>query len=167
MKPLTRKQKAVICDLANQAFTAQEKWGQVSVPSGVSRSRVIEAWRRTKQIEEVGLSSLTACDQRHYNALVTVFAHLAGRSADAFRSSMREDAPGQPAGEAESIRQALWQLKCNCERFDYAYPQWPLSIARDKFRVHALEELSPKQLWQVVFTVRTRGFAKLRKGVAA
>jgi hypothetical protein len=167
MKPLSRKQKAVICDLANQAFAAQEKWGQVSVPTGVSRSRVIEEWRRVKQIETVGLSSLTACDQRHFNSLVTVFAHLAGRSADAFRSSMREDAPGQPAGEAESRRQALWQLQRNCAAFDYAYPEWPLAIARDKFRVHALDELSPKQLWQIVYTVRTRGFAKRKKGVAA
>lgn len=160
MKPLTRKQKSVLCDLANQAFAAQEKWGQVTVPTGIARSRVIADWRHTKQIEAVGISSLTSCDQRHYNRLLTMFAHLAGRSADAFRSSMLDDAPGQPAGESESLRQALWHLKTNCEEYGFAYPAWPLAIARDKFRARALEDLSPKQVWQLVFSVRTRGRKK-------
>lgn len=160
MKSLTKKQKAVICDLANQAFAAQEKWGQVSVPTGVSRSSVIADWRRAKQIDTVGLASLTACDQRHYNALVTVFAHLAGRSADAFRSSMREDKPGQALGQAEGVRQALWHLKTNCEANGLAYPAWPLALAKDKFRAHALEDLSPKQIWQIIYTVRNRASKK-------
>lgn len=160
MKPLTRKQKAVLCDLANQAFAAQEKWGQVTVATGIARSRAIEEWRRVQQFEAVGIQSLTMCDQRHYNPLLTRFCHLAGRSADAFRSSMREDAQGQTLGQSEAVRQALWHLKTNCEKFGLAYPSWPLAVAKDKFRAHALDELSPKQIWQLTFTVRNRGAKK-------
>ena len=167
MNPLSRKQKSILCDLAGQAFAAQEKWGQVTVPTGVSRSRAVEAWRRVQQFEAVGIESLTACDQRHYAALVTKFSLLAGRSADAFKSALREDQPGQPTGEAEAVRQALWHLRRNCAAYGYDFPAWPLAVARDKFRATDLEQLSPKQLWQLIYTARTRGAAKRKKEVAA
>lgn len=144
--------------LAREAFAAQEKWGVVSIPTGQMRSRTFDGWRHQQQHEACGISSLTACDQRHYRLLKAHFAKIAGKSDVAFGNYVR-------TGQGQERREvALWHCRKDCAAFGFAYPAYARELARDKFGTPDLDALTEKQAWQIVYTVRTRGRQKAACG---
>ncbi len=106
-----------------------------------------DTWRH-KQVHHVtGLAGLRQLTQQHFRRVRGHFLHLLGQDDSALQDII--------ASETEGPRQALFILARECRRVSLplAYPQ---AIARAKFRNPNLDELSEKQLWMLIYTVRNR-----------
>lgn len=137
---LDNTQKARICILAREAFEKMESF----LP--------FADWRQMEQQNAVGKDSLRDCTQADYLSLVAHFEKLKGEDGRAVQAHLRSQVKDQAL--------ALFKLKeaCRERALDLAYPA---AICRRQFKC-TLEEASPNQLWNLLFTIKNR-----RNAVAA
>ena len=136
--PLSKKQKAAICQAAHKAAAKQKlEFGS---------SKEFEEWRRSEQADAVGKTSLTGCSQDDYKPLMAHFLALSGETGAAFDAQMMS--------QLEPKRVAFFKLGEACDQAGVAMA-YAGAIARNRFKC-GLNDCSPKQLWQLVFTVRNR-----------
>lgn len=137
-RPLSRDQKKALAMLAARAF--------VAVHSRKPRDTAeADAWRRAEQLRTVGKESLTTCVQGDYLPLKARFADLAGETGEALDAHLQDATADR--------RIALHKLKEECAKRELTLA-WPAAIARNKFKT-PIEDLTAKQLWQLVFDVRS------------
>jgi hypothetical protein len=153
MTPLSNRQKA---DIAQAARVAYDRWPERAAFEALNgeftATERFEAWRREEQVKACGLRSLRAATQAHYGRLLAHFQALGGRTAEAARTRGR-DADNDRRVARYKLDQALRE-----RGLEVGYAA---AICRTQFRC-SLAEASAKQLWKLVFTVRSR-----RKPVAA
>lgn len=100
--PLSKKQKAVLGQLAAQAHRLQRDAGCLDD----AEERDANAWRRRVQFEACGVVSLTEATQAHYRALLAAFeAFIPGMEGNAWEH--RDD-----SGPLREDRAALWHQLC-------------------------------------------------------
>ncbi len=162
---LSKEQKAKVCRMAQEAwrrlgepmFADQEADG---VPDflRMSRSLAFETWRQLEQERVTGKQSLRAMGQGEFCLLMAHFAQIA-EDFDAARYW------GERAAN-DGKRRALWHLEKELERAAPALghaQRYAAAVAEDKFGTSRLSELSEKQVWELVFTIR-RAAARKRRG---
>lgn len=164
--PLTREQKRDICRLARRAW---EKQGRPFYePSGIaagdplalSAAEACELWRHETTLASVGLKHLTACGQRHFAPIMGLFSGLAGLEKEAGRWRERAAFSSVRAARIKFERTLL-----DCARWLEQPRAYAAAIARRQYGAD-LEDLSARQLWSLVYTLRNRSRKRARRPVA-
>ena len=139
--PLSNTQKRRICQAARLAFGAQHARGLAGGD--------FDAWRHEEQFKACHHEHLTTATNAHYPALMARFLWLAGRPEAARR--MQEQAALDPRRIAEAkFEQALAEAEREIDR----PREYAVAIARCKFKTMDLDDLTPRQLWVLVFDLR-------------
>ncbi len=138
--PLDNGQKARLCILAREAFDTLVERG------AMERGANFEAWRHEQQLEACGLSSLRAATQRHYALVVGHLKGLLGDVAAAARAIER--------AQTEPRRLAMFKLKEALGERDLP-ESYAAGICWRQFK-RPLSEASDRQVWCLVYTVRSR-----------
>lgn len=145
---LTPAQVTKLAILSKRAYEQEKALGLLA--DGVT----FDAWRHAECQAAAGVPGLTGANQATYRTLRAHFAKIAGDDADAFRDHI-----GAGSDAAQGTDLATHHLKKNCEKFDLAYPAYPAAICRSQFKC-SLGDATAKQLWKLIYTIRTRGRAK-------
>lgn len=134
--PLSRKQKSMLCALARKAAAA----------SGAPETGEAHAeWRRDVCVAACG-RRISEATQRNWNDLKAAFEMGAGRPEAAFETHFRGvDNPRRVA--MFHLQQALGE-----KQLPAAYAE---AIARRQYK-RGLSELSARELWNLVYTIRNR-----------
>jgi hypothetical protein len=147
MTPLSNEQKAKIAQLARRAYLAwPEREAFEAINSDRSKTTCFESWRHVEQGKACGVQSLRACTQAHWGRLVAHFQALAGDAAGATRTRAR-DADNDRRIARYKLGQALQERGLK--------EAYAATICRRQYRC-GLEDASAKQLWSLIFTVRSR-----------
>jgi hypothetical protein len=152
--PLGNVQKMLLAQAAGRAFAVQVDLGLWDP----KRDGDAETFRHAACFDACGVSSARAMQQRHYAACMAYLCALAGGEVSALRS--------RAAGD--DARRALARLRLECDAQAGAYGgsegAWAYAQALLR-RIHKVDaaQASPRQLWQVLFTLRNRGRARMRQ----
>jgi hypothetical protein len=151
MTPLSNLQKREIAIAARRAYDAwSEREAFELINSELSRTACFEAWRRVEQGKATGIQRMTAMTQDHYAPALAHFVALAGDAGRATRVLAR--------GADNDRRIARYKLD-EALRERGLDPGYAAAICRRQFR-RPLAEASAKQLWCLVYTVRSRRHAQ-------
>lgn len=151
MSELSKQQKAEIGQLAREAWLAWDGREQFLETNGeLSVSDCFTEWRRWQQGQACGRQSLRACTQDDYQPLRAHFLALSGRTEAAAHAQRR--------AASEPQRLARYKLAQALKERDLQ-ETYAAAICRRQFRCE-LADASPKQLWNLVYTVRNRRKAK-------
>lgn len=147
MSQLSQRQIVEIAKLAREAWEAWAGREQFLEANGeLSVTECFNAWRHWQQGEACGRQSLKACTQDDFLRLKAHFLALCGRTEQATHTLTR--AANEPQRLARyKLAQALQERGL---REEYA-----AAICRRQFRCE-LADASPKQLWNLFYTVRNR-----------
>lgn len=169
---------AIMAAKAWKAFMAADpEWLPDMLANGHKRGALESDWRHGQcRAATLGhplgpVASLSGARRGHWNALFSHFAGLAGEDMASFRSSMRDGrAPagvraGAEGDSQEKIRQARAVLESTMESTGLRQA-YVAAVIKNKFHVSSLDQLTAKQIWQVVFTLRNRAVAKQGGGHA-
>lgn len=147
MTPLSHLQKREVAIAARAAYEAwPEREAFECINSELSRSACFEAWRKAEQAKAVGIHSLCAMTQAHYGRVLAHFQKLAGHEAAAQRTTVRD---------ADNERRIARYKLAEALRERGLAEAYAAAICRTQFRC-TLDEASAKQVWKLVFTVRSR-----------
>ncbi len=147
MSPLSNDQKRLIAIAARKAYLAKPDRDLFeAINPDLSPTELFTAWRRVEQGKACGVQSLRACTQAHYGRLLAHFQALAGESGAAAQTLAR-DADNDRRVALYKLRQALRERGLQ--------ESYAAAICRQQYRCE-LTDASPKQLWRLVFTVRSR-----------
>lgn len=135
--PLSRGQKTALVLLAHEA------WERVRVTDPDTPDE--ESWRHAAAVTACG-HRISEAQVQHFSMLKRHFLDLAGKAGRAFQSAMREST------EAERIAAAVLASECAARGLPLDYPA---AIARRQFK-RPLKDLTARQIWCLVFTVRNR-----------
>jgi hypothetical protein len=135
---LDNEQKAHICILAREA-------ADVRCDPGHFDEKELREWRREEQFKAVGKESLTDCVQADYLKLVAHFENLKGETGRALNAHLRA------AVQDKEIALKKLHKECALRGLDISYPG---KICLNKFK-RTVDEATPRQLWCLVFDVRT------------
>lgn len=153
--------KREIAPLARAARRAWESLGPVGRGDTVlaerlgddfaSGTRRFDLWRRDQLERVCGARSFRDCGHDDYSLLMAHFHHLAGETDASARQFARATAEGR--------RRALFLLERECGRRGVDWPEYPGAICRRQYKC-PLAEASERQLWRLLYTVRSRRDAK-------
>ena len=149
--PLSKEQKRNLILAANAAYAMQMEHGLWA--------GTYDDFRHGAAFDACGVSSFRAMQQRHYLPTLLHYRALAGADVQRQRVALATD----------DTRRALAKLRQECEEaadcFGGPDESWHYaeSLAR---RIHKtpLASANPKQVWQVLFTLRNRAASIRRKG---
>lgn len=143
-KPLSNLQKATLSQVAKQGYLRAKEHDLTDLSES--------EWRAGEAIEAVGVR-ISEASNGHFNKLYSHFLNLAGNSGAAFKAALRD--------ETEEARQAMHKLtkELAAANLDKSYAE---AICMSVFKC-SLAQATPKQLWKVMFTIRSRA----KKGVEA
>lgn len=145
--PLSDLQKREVSIAARQAYDVwPEREAFAAINPEFSATARFDAWRRAEQEKAVGISSLRACTQEHYGRLLGHFQALAGHTAAATRTLARDADNGRRIARYK-LDQALGERGLS--------PGYAATICQAKFKC-PLQNATEKQLWKLVFDVRSR-----------
>jgi len=147
--PLSRRQKAIICQAARRAYDHQLTIG------ALGDAAEFESWRRGQQQAVAGKESLTSATQDDYEILMARFLDLAGDSGQAMKYLVR----GQT--NPRRVVMAKIEEECAARGLHIGYAD---TICRARNHGLSLQDASEKILWQVFYTVRN---SKHKRKVAA
>jgi hypothetical protein len=134
--PLNNSQKGFLCLLYRRAFDHQAL-GEAADP---------ETWRHDQQVKACGKSSLRACTQSDFAALMARGYDLSGESGLALKWLLK-------AG-INPKRVAMSKLEAACAERGLSLA-YPAAICRRQYRCD-LEDATEKQVWCLVYTIRNR-----------
>lgn len=149
-RPLTRRQKFILADLARHSFQRLQAQGQLA---GVT----LEAWRHQVAVQACGhrISEATLGD---FKTIQAALLHAVGDEAGERRAMMQ--AQGTP------LAIALFKLgqilrETNTPR---AYAE---TLARRFYKTANLADLTARQVWTLTFTIRNNASGAAGKGSPA
>jgi hypothetical protein len=150
--PLSREQKMKIAILAERAWTAQgcPLWEPDQDPSiRLCRTSALELWRHEEQEHVTGRKHLTACGQGDYELLLAHFSRLAGLEVKA------RDCEARRAGDDARRARAALEREIAVARHQISDVRaYVAVIARAKYKTTELADLTPKQIWTLLFDLR-------------
>jgi len=139
--PLTNGQKAILSQLSRRV------WNMCPDADALDEA----SFRHAQVAAAVGLPGLRECSQDDYSRIKGHFLNMLGEYGASFEAHVR--------AETEPRRVAKYKLKQACAEFNL-----PLSyadaICRRQNRGLGLDDVGPKTLWHIIFTVRNRGMRK-------
>ena len=144
---LTNRQKQLLAQLAARAFKLRPRtW------SAVAESKAAQDdWRRAEVAKACGKHGLRCCRQADFLAVQAHFlAMMPGAQPAALNTYIR--AASEPARSAE------WHLWNALKKWGIS-PNYAEAICRRQYKC-AITEATPKQLWNLKFTIDARGRAK-------
>lgn len=156
--PLTKHQKAILGQLAQQAWAAKttderqaiaqdiaDQTGDPSIPP----SRVLKIWKHQIQERATGIPSAADMTQEHYADAKGALLAEAGKIRQAYASHYR----AHP--DEETRRRTTWLLRQSTQARGLAWPGYPLAICRRQYRCE-LADATPRQLRSLLYTIRNR-----------
>lgn len=141
--PLSHLQKRLLSQLARKAWELAER--EVGTP---------EEFRHAEVARACGKLGLRCCSQEDYKRVEAHFLDLCGETGAALNAHLR--------AETEPRRQAEAVLRRELARVGLAYG-YAEAICRAQNRGAAIAEVSERQIWHLVYTVRNRARNKERK----
>lgn len=152
---LTSEQKRELVLLARRAFDRVKsgRLGDASLPD-------FDGWRHEQVLQAVERPGISACRQEDFAQVKGHFLRLLGQAGMADRMQAR--------AEMEPRRVAIWKLEHECGAVSdvIARPmEYAMSIARARYKVQTLSDLSTKQIWVLLFDLR-RNAQRRRKRAA-
>jgi len=109
------------------------------------------SFRHAQVVAAVGLPGLRACTQDHYKRIQGHFLLLLGNDAAAFEAHVR----------AETEPRRVARRKLNQALAEFNLPlSYAQAICRRQNRGLGLDDVGPKTLWYITFTIRNRGTRK-------
>ncbi len=152
--PLSNLQKREIAIAARRAYDARPDREEFElINSHLSRTACFEAWRHVENGKATGIQRSTAMTQDHYAAALAHFLKLAGDEPGAARVYER--------GQTNGKRVARWKLE-EALRERGLQLGYAASICRAKYK-RSLDDATEKQLWKLVFDVRSSKHKPLPK----
>ena len=146
MKPLSKLQKSVLCQIARRTF---DKLTASNKITGIT----FDDWRRDECERAVGLPGLRACGNEHYRQLCAHFESLAGEDGRALNHLL--DAGTDKKRQLEHLIVAA-----------LASANLPITyaerLAQDKFK-RGVMDCDERQLRAVLVTVKARITTRRRK----
>ena len=139
MKPLSAKQKSVLCQIARRAFAHLLAAGKIA---GVD----FDPWRRDEVERATGRHGLRECGDPHYRPLAAHFESLAGEDGRALNHLLAANTDARRKMEVVLLR-AL-------EGAGLGLP-YAEKISRDRLK-HGLLETTDAELRAILITVKTR-----------
>lgn len=176
--PLTTPQKRALSMLANKLWEESPPLREREWSGEVPKSRQAAEWRRRVVEEKFGIDSLTKAVDSQYADIKGEILEAAGLSAEAlqeFKKTIRvkgngatEDTPLMRGRMVWNIEHELsqWNQKHQPNKEHEMTTGYALSIGRSKFRqprLQRLDELTVKELTQLLVTVKNRLAARGRK----
>lgn len=151
MSPLSKIQKKDIAIAARRAYDAKlDREAFEAINSELSRTACFEAWRHVEQGKAVGVQSMRQMNQSHYGRVLAHFQKLGGEEAAASHTLARDADNGRRIARFK-LSQALRERGLQ--------EGYAAAICRNKFKC-GLEEAGEKQLWKLVYDIRSRRPAK-------
>lgn len=138
--PLSNEQKARLCILSNEAHDFD---GPLDA----------DEFRHEQVKLATGKPGLTACTQDDWNLLHAHFLALVGRSGEAFNAAMKHGTEPQRVA-MHKLHEALRRAQ-----LPMAYAA---AICRRQYKCEP-DAASPRQLWNLIFTVNNRATARRRQ----
>lgn len=156
--PLTKEQKMELIKICVRAWEAQKAHGLCDVD--------FDSFRHAACWDACRKTGLTKLDQGDFGAAMKYFIRLAGeKPRTATEARVSSQTP-----EEDDRRRALFALKRECDdqadAFDHG-AEGAMTYARGLLGlIHrtTVEQAKAKQIWQVLFTLRSRASARRRKG---
>ena len=146
MKPLSARQKSVLCQVARRAFSKLTTSNKIT---GIT----FDTWRHDEVERCTGQSGLRACGNDHYRPLCSHFESLAGEDGRALNHLLAENTDKKRQIE-HLVVTAL------------AAAQLPITyaekIARDKFKCGVMD-CDERQLRFVLITIKARAASRIRQ----
>lgn len=141
--PLSHQQKRYLSQLARRA------WSQADREVGT-----VDEFRHAEVTRATGKAGLRCCSQDDYKRVEAHLLWLLGEDGQALNAHLR--------AETEPRRQAEAVLRRECQRFglELGYAE---AICRQQNKGLNLADVSERRIWNLVFTIRNRGNAKLKK----
>ena len=136
---LTSSQRQALARLARRAWSAARERGATAAD--------FDTWRHDQVQQVTGQPGLRHLTQQHFRRVRGHFLHLLGNDDSALRDII--------AAETEGPRQTLFILARETTKAGLPMA-YPAAIARNRFHNQNLDELTEKQLWMLIYTVRNR-----------
>lgn len=114
-------------------------------------------WRHEQVKLAVGKNGLRLCSQLDYQGLRRHFLHLLGEDGQALKADLRH--------QSEPTRQARAVLAKALQRWGF-HSSYAEAICRNQYKVE-LDDATPKQIWQIVYTVNKRGAKRKREALSS
>ncbi len=162
-RPLSTRQKAVLCQMARTAYEVMRSHGLVDEGQGFAE------WRHAEQLAAVGVASLRECRQPHYRALRGHFSTLVGRMGAEQLADLTAPADDTDRQIAAHALRAEVERRAERTGRDGRRTGWHqaegylLEIARDQARGpepvsfnDIAETWPPTRIWSLVYTMRKR-----------
>lgn len=150
---------------------AQSAW-RAQCAAGLADERDgFDAWRKGSLWDAVSKSSFRAVTQREYGRALGHFLQLAGRDAEAGRAARLNSAAArrEASGEGDRLR-ALHAFNAAAEEARSAYGDtaywYACSLLQKIHKAPTPDAATARQLWQTVFTLRSRAAAKRKREAA-
>ena len=155
LAPLTNRQRQ---DLARLAIRA---WARMidALPSSDKPKPDFDSWRHQQIVMAVERAGIRECRQEDFAQVEGHFLRLLGQSNMADRMQAR--------AEMEPRRQALAKLRIECHAAADVIEQpeeYVSSIAERQYKTKVIDDLSPRQIWHLIFTIRSRAQKRRAKG---
>lgn len=142
--PLSRTQKAYLAQLANEARRK------------VAPGEKAEGWRHEQVVKACGKAGLRCCSQDDYGLIKGHLLELMGKHGAAFKAQFNQATNDRRVAEAVLVRE------CQVAGLSLKYAE---SICQRKNKC-GLFDASEKQIWHLVYTVRSRAQAKRQRSEA-
>ena len=149
MKPLSLKQKSVLCQIARRAFNKLTASNKIAGPG-------FNDWRRAECERATGLPGLRECGNDHYSVLASHFESLSAEDGRALNHLMAD-----ATNKRRQLEHAIASTLKGAE-LPITYAE---KIARDKFKCGVMDA-SDEQLRFVLITVKARTSSRRRKAAA-
>lgn len=158
--PLSVDQKKRLCMWAADAWAKAghphyaDQAADLPACIRLTKTQALALWRHEEQVKACGKKHLTACTQRDYLALRAHWFVLLGRPREAARDAIES--------QLDERQVALKKLRDECSlALDAIEKPWDYVSAiawkRNKARP---EDLSAKQIWSLIITLRSRAYKR-------
>lgn len=156
--PLTNGQKAHLAQLATRAFNLESAKARGRGETVDCGRETVDAWRHAEVAKATGKQGLRCCDQSDYKTVEAHFLDILGQTARAFKAHIR--------AATEDRRVIEYKITEACQEFGFAI-SYADKICRAQNKGLGLEEVDEKHLWQIFYTLRTRGRKKQSQAMEA
>lgn len=142
---LNKEQVRELILAANEAYRKQKELGLTDVS--------FDDWRKTTLWDLVCKASFRTVNQTEFNKVLDGFYVLSGKRTVQVHCTIKQS--------ADEVRRAIWRLKEECkvlaESFDGEEGAMRYANAlMEKIHKVKLSDANAKQVWQVIFTLRSR-----------
>ena len=160
MAPLNHDQKRILSQMSDRAFRflgAKARGRGEEWPADTTKE--LAAFRHAEVAKAVNKLGLRCCSQADYGTIKAHFLHLLGEDGRALKAHVHAASQEERQAEVVLWREIMAARDCGIT------PYYMETICRRQFGC-TIVEASPKQKWNLVYTVRNRAAAKRKQAQA-